>query len=292
MIEFHADDYGMFPEAARRIIACIDGGCINGISLMPNAPCFEECMEILKNECHTKVRLSVHLNLMTERPLCDKSRIPDLTDEEGYFCLTYGKLLLSSLFPKKRANYKKQIKEELALQIERCLPYLNDSEGIRLDSHRHFHMVPVVFDAIAELAAEKDYNLSYIRIIRERAALYHHLFKFESFRPVNVIKAVLLNYLGFIDRRRHRRLYDLGTADFGSILFSGCMTESNLSLLVHNHTKNAGHFREDLELMFHPGAVLEKEDLMRIHDAEDAAYMADPMRLKEQEAVCSFTVCS
>ncbi len=292
MIEFHADDYGMFPQAARRIITCIHDGCINGISLMPNGPCFDECMEILKNECDKKVRLSIHLNLMTERPLSDSAKIPDLVDADGYFCLTYGKLLLSSLLPKKRARIKKQIKEELTLQIEKCLPYLTDQDGLRLDSHRHFHMVPVVFDAIAEVIKEHHYSLNYIRIIREKPCLYHHIFRFERFRPVNVVKALLLNYLGSIDKRKQKDLYAKGTADFASILFSGCMTQKNLSLLCKNHTKYRKKFREDLELMFHPGAVMEKEDLDRIHDAEDALYMADPMRLAEKEAVCTFTVCS
>ena len=37
--------------------------------------------------------------------------------------------------------------------------------------------------------------------------------------------------------------------------------------------------------MFHPGAVLEEEDLERINDAEDRAYMSDGLRDKEAEAL-------
>ncbi len=292
MIEFHADDYGMFPAAARRIITCINDGCINGISLMPNGHCFEECMEILKKECKKPVRMSVHLNLMTEKPLSPVNLIPDLVDKEGYFCLTYGKLLWNSLFPGRRKRYKEEIKAELKQQIEKCLPYFPVGQGLRLDSHRHFHMIPVVFEAIAELVAENNYDLSYIRIIRERSAYYRHIGRFDHFRSVNVIKVWLLNYLGRIDRRKQRSLYELGSADFASILFSGCMTENNLSLIFENMKKCKNGGREEKELMFHPGAVLEEEDLMRIHDTEDAQYMADPLRSAEHKAVCSFTVCS
>ena len=66
MIEFHADDYGMFPAAARRIIHCINKGSLNGISLMPNGLYLDECMEILKEECTKEVKLAIHFNIMTD----------------------------------------------------------------------------------------------------------------------------------------------------------------------------------------------------------------------------------
>lgn len=285
MIEFHADDYGMFPEAAKRIIACIEHGCVNGISIMPNAPCFEECMEILKRECQKQVAMSVHLNLMTGKPLSDRAEIPDLVGDDGNFCLTYGKLLLGSVLPGQRKRYQKQIETELTRQIERCLPYYPEGSGIRLDSHRHFHMVPVVFDAIAELIRKNGYALDDIRIIREKPSFYKRIWKAEHFRPVNIIKVWLLNLLGSVDRRRQRALYERHSADFASILFSGCMTEGNLSWMLENIQKNRGAFSEKIELMFHPGYVSKQEDLERISDPEDRRYMNDPMRCREYDAL-------
>ena len=288
MIEFHADDYGMFPAASRRILSCIEQGCINGISMMPNGPCFEECMEILQKECKKDIALSVHLNLMTEKPLSDPEEIPDLVGPDGNFRLTYGKLLLVSLLPGSRKHYREQIAKELSAQIERCLPYFPQGAGLRLDSHRHFHMIPLVFDAIAGLVEEKNYPLTYIRIIREKSAFYKKIRRAECFRPVNVIKAVLLNMLGAIDRRRHPTLYGLGSADFASILFSGCMTKGNLSWMLTNIRRNPAAFPRDIELMFHPGLVVEEEDLIRISDAEDRRYMSDEMRRLEHEAVMEY----
>ena len=284
MIEYHADDYGMFPASSRRIIDCIENGCINGISLMPNGACFSECMGILQKECTRSVRLSIHLNLITERPLCDPGKIPDLVNEEGLFSVTYGKILAASLVPSTRRRYKEQIKAELGKQIDTCLPYLREQGSVRLDSHRHIHMVPVVFEAIQELTDEKALNVSYIRIVHERSAYYRNIGQFECLRPVNVIKAMLLNYLGFIDRIRCPRLYAKGTADFASILFSGCMTKKNVRMILENTSKCRSGSREDLELMLHPGAVFEAKDLERINDAEDRKYLADPMRIKEAEA--------
>ena len=287
MIEFHADDYGMFPAAARRIIRCINEGRLNGISLMPNGLYLDDCMKLLEQECTKEVRLAIHFNIMTERPVGDPADIPDLTDENGCFNVTYGKLIKAELTPWIRAKYKQQVKHELGLQLDRCMPFFEGQGSIRIDSHRHFHMVPFVFDAIAELIEERGLEVSYIRIIHEQLKFYRGIARFEYFKPVNVIKAMLLNAFSAIDRRRHRELCDRVQADFASILFSGHMTCRNVKLILKNIENNPSDFRESIELMFHPGAVLEKEDLERINDAEDRAYMSDGMRDKEAEA----TIC-
>ena len=284
MIEYHADDYGMFPASSLRIIDCIENGCINGISLMPNGACFRECMEIFQDNCSKPVRLSIHLNLVTEKPLSDPLSIPYLVDENGYFNVTYGKLLTLSLFPSRRKKIKHQIKAELSEQIDACIPYLKEQGSLRLDSHRHIHMVPVVFESLQEIIDEKDLNISYIRIIHEKASFYRNLCQFEYFRPINVIKAVLLNFLGAIDRIRYPRLYSKCTSDFASILFSGCMTEKNLGNILANISAYKKEPGKDTEIMLHPGAVLEKEDLKMINDAEDRRYLSDPMRQKEASA--------
>ncbi len=285
MIEFHADDYGMFPYSSKRIIRCINEGLVNGISLMPNGQCLDECMELFKETCLKKTRLSIHLNIMTERPLSHPEEIPDLVDEQGFFNVTYHKLISAYLKPGLMGRLKRQIKIELSRQIDRCLPYLPLGEGIRIDSHRHFHMVPFVFDVIMELIDEKGLELSYIRIIREKPAFYRGIMRFEHFKPLNVIKVALLNAFSLADRLRHRDIYENRSADFASILFSGCMTERNLRLILKNIKENPSAIREDVELMFHPGAVKEPEDLKRIMDLEDRAYMSDPLRTKEAKAL-------
>lgn len=285
MIEFHADDYGMSLPSSLRIIECIEKGNINGISLMPNAPCFAESMELLQKECKRDIKMAIHLNLMTQRPLGDPGRLPDLVRPDGSFCVSYKKLLLASVLPGMRKRYMRQIKEELLLQIKRCLPYYPEGAKIRLDSHRHFHMVPVVFDSLAQLIEEEGLAVEYIRIIHEKPAFYKNISKTEHFRMINIVKAVLLNTLGCVDKRRQPALYKRGTSDFASILLSGVMTEKNLGLLLGNIKKHREKFRDDIELMFHPGGIFEKEDLEQITDEEDRKYMSDIMRKREMAAV-------
>ena len=61
MTEFHADDYGLFPEQSRRILYCHQNGVLNGTSVMPNSPWRDRCLDMLPEK---GIALSVHLNLM------------------------------------------------------------------------------------------------------------------------------------------------------------------------------------------------------------------------------------
>ncbi len=275
----------MFPGSSRRIIACINDGAVNGISLMANSPCLPECMEILKSVCRKKTALSIHLNIMTEKPLSDPEDVPDLIDDKGCFCITYGKLIKAWLLPVYGHRIRGQIKSELTLQILRCLPYFPEEEGIRIDSHRHFHMVPFIFDLLSEIISEQGLKVSYIRIINEKMVFYRGIGRFEYLKPLNIIKVLLLNSFSLIDRLWHGELWRLGDKDFASILFSGCMTKKNLGIILKNIERNPEGVRENIELMFHPGAVLEREDLKCIMDPEDRDYMSHPLRSREAEAL-------
>ncbi|MCR5486895.1 MAG: ChbG/HpnK family deacetylase [Lachnospiraceae bacterium] len=284
MIEFHADDYGMTEASSRRIIECINEGCINGISLMANSPHLEECMEILYREAKKQPMLAIHLNLITERALGTREETPSLTDEDGYFNQSYLKLFLASLIPFERERIRREIHDELLRQIRRCLPYFPGKEQVRIDSHRHVHMIPMVFDELSRIIEEEGLQVSYVRITREKPQTYEGIRGFTHFRPVNLIKVLLLNAFARVNRMRHRELYECGRSDFASILFSGCMTWHNLSRVLNNIRLHRTQYQENIEIMMHPGAVLEAEDLKQFHDKEDFYYMSDPMRMKEAEA--------
>ena len=80
MTEFHADDYGLFPAQARRILQCYEEGALNGVSIMPNSPCLEQCLEMLPEK---GLALTVHLNLMEGRSAAPGEELPHLVDGDG-----------------------------------------------------------------------------------------------------------------------------------------------------------------------------------------------------------------
>ncbi len=285
MIEFHADDYGLFPEASRRILECANDGYLSAVSIMPNSERLEECMDIMKKECKRELKLTVHLNLVEGSPLSPVEEVPDLVDENGHFNVTFLELLMANFLPGSKKGLKGQIKKEYKRQIDRCLKYFPDGKGINLDSHRHYHCVPLIFDAIDELIKEEGYDVASLRIPKEKPEFYRGILKFEYLKPINVVKVLLLNFLCLIDGMRHRQLYSLYDSDFSGVMFSGHMTYKNTLKILENISGNRKAFRENIELLFHPGAVLEEEDAQKIVDEGDAGFMTSNMRLKEGEAV-------
>ncbi len=285
MIEFHADDYGLFPAASRRIIECANDGYLSGISIMPNSPRLDECMDILKKECKKELKLTIHLNLVEGKPLSPAEEVSDLINEEGNFDISFEEILLANIIPGTKNDLQKQIKAEFKRQIDNCLKYFPAGKGIRLDSHRHYHCIPMIFDCIDELIKEEGYDVTSVRITREKPEFYNGILKFEYLKPINVVKAILLNTLCFVDKIRHKDLYSLYNSDFSGVMFSGHMTYKNLVKILKNISSKRDAFKENIELLFHPGAVLEEEDVDLITDSSDAGFMTSGMRLKEGEAV-------
>ena len=285
MIEFHADDYGLFPAASRRIIECANDGYLSGISIMPNSPRLDECMDILKKECKKELKLTIHLNLVEGKPLSPAEEVSDLINEEGNFDISFEEILLANIIPGTKNDLQKQIKAEFKRQIDNCLKYFPEGKGIRLDSHRHYHCIPMIFDCIDELIKEEGYDVTSVRITREKPEFYNGILKFEYLKPINVVKAILLNTLCFVDKIRHKDLYSLYNSDFSGVMFSGHMTYKNLVKILKNISSKRDAFKENIELLFHPGAVLEEEDVDLITDSSDAGFMTSGMRLKEGEAV-------
>ncbi|MCR4589268.1 MAG: ChbG/HpnK family deacetylase [Lachnospiraceae bacterium] len=283
MIEIHSDDFCITPGASRQILNCINNGCVNGISIMPDSEYFAECLDILKAECGKDIFISVHLDLITGKAVSGKSVI---TDRDGFFNITYIKYILIFLIPLYRRKYREAVKKELSAQLDLCLPYL-DRKKIRIDSHRHIHMVPGIFSVVMELIKEKGLGLEYMRITKDRPGYFKGLPAFQHFSIKGVIKSLLLRFFSDIDLCRFHRELKGHTADFAAILFSGMMTEKNLRLILENkrHSKNlAGR---DLEIMVHPYFVSDPGEIQRIHDTEDKGYVASDMRRKEIDAVLS-----
>ncbi len=282
MIEIHADDFGISPGASEQIIDCINNGCVNGTSIMPNSPYLSECMELLRRDCRKEVFLSVHFDLITGHALSGRSI---LTDGEGYFNVSYSGYILNLLLPFYRRKYLAAVKKELSAQLDRCLPYL-DRERIRIDSHRHVHMIPAVFSIIMELIKEKNLRLSYIRITSDAPYAFRGIGHFTDFRPLNIIKSLLLFAFGTVNLFRFKKSLKGKTADFAGILFSGSLTPGNLRNILTNrlHRKAA---KRGLEIMIHPYFITDGNEISAIHDTEDRAYVVSEMRRLEIEAVKS-----
>ena len=244
MTEFHADDYGLFPAQSGRILDCWREGALNGTSLMPNSPCLDECLDMLPPE---GIALTVHLNLIEGRCLAPKEALPLLVDDRGVFRVSFSSLLFSR-FTGKYREYRREIKMELSAQIRALRSVIEGrGEALRLDGHAHWHMLPVVFDALMDVIAEEELPVAYIRIPREPIGLFlRHFPAILPFHPINIVK----------------------------------------SLLLPEAEAEAARRGWGVELLAHPGAVYEEADIRELTSRDDLAFLTSPDRMTEAEALC------
>lgn len=285
MTEFHADDYGLFPAQSGRILDCWREGALNGTSLMPNSPCLDECLDMLPPE---GIALTVHLNLIEGRCLAPKEALPLLVDDRGVFRASFSSLLFSR-FTGKYREYRREIKMELSAQIRALRSVIEGrGEALRLDGHAHWHMLPVVFDALMDVIAEEELPVAYIRIPREPIGLFlRHFPAILPFHPINIVKSLLLNLLAGRNLRRYGAYLDtLEKKLFLGVLFSGCFDYDKMRLLLPEAEAEAARRGWGVELLAHPGAVYEEADIRELTSRDDLAFLTSPDRMTEAEALC------
>ena len=285
MIEFHADDYGMFEMQSRRIQDCCREGCLNGVSIMPNGFYLAGGMEELRL-LGGNMALTVHLNLVEGQCLSQREDVRDLIDGEGNFNVSFGKLLILSYIPFARKRYKGQNRKELKNQINAVRPYLDENK-IRLDSHCHYHMIPVVYDSMMEVIREEKLRVTYIRMPRENMGLYwRHRKELENFQWINLVKVICLNTLylrNCLHSFRMRKAMD--KALFAGVMFSGNMSYRNVSAILPDVARKAERLKRNAEILFHPGAVYEKEDMEKITAVSDKVFLSSESRKSEAQAL-------
>ena len=290
MIEYHADDYGLFPEQSRHIMECYHKGALNGISIMPNSPYLKECMDEI-SDVKKNLFITVHLNFVEGKPISG-SNANKLTDAKGNFNCGFIKLLAVSYIPFLRSIYYKQIRREVEMQLRICEKYMNDGV-FRIDGHVHYHMLPVVFDALMDVIKSCNYKVSYIRFPYEEVSVYaKNMRKLKGLTAINFVKVMILNTLVGRNKRKYAgELAGLGVEDklFMGVMLSGHMFYENVKLCL----KNAGDLlvkrgKDDAEILFHPGDVSVPTDIERLTSKDDYEFLTSSNRMKEAEALKKF----
>ena len=283
-IEYHADDYGISLEQCERILACCKEGRLNGISIMPNSDILEEAMALLK-PYEGKIAYTIHLNLRDGRSNADPAGIPHLVDSNGIYNVSFGKYVIASYIPWIRNTYRKELRTEYRAQIERLAPYFKNGE-LRLDSHGHYHMVPVMFDAICDIIKDSGLNVTFIRVPRENIGLYlRHRKEIKDFKIINFVKVAILNIFAARNIRKHPDIFKKAKPyDFMGVMLSGHMTYENVRPVYDEAIRLSEAAGNDLELLFHPGAVHEKEALEKLNK-EGRWFFVDPLRDGEADAL-------
>ena len=250
ILYFHADDYGMTAHGDALIRDCQTHGCLNSVSIVPNGS-LEEAVAALRP---SGLKLAVHLNLVEGKALSPAAEIPLLVQPDGSFCNSFTGLLRLSLTPRRRA-FAAQLYRELERQLLAYAALFPAGTPLRIDSHQHTHMIPLVFRTLLQVLADHHLPVEHLRIPSEPLSPFVGCPRlWGSYSAVNAIKQAVLNGCWLLDRPAFRRS-GIPTALFCGILFSGHMDADRVRTVLPQYLRLAQKRGQPVELLFHPGGV-------------------------------------
>ena len=263
MIDIHADDYALTVNTSQEMLTLMKEGVFHSISIIVNTSCFEESITLLKETIPTLPflpKMSVHLDLV--EGLCLSENNGSLINE------AWKDLFLASYIPVYRNRIKRSLKKEISAQLEKgwrsikeCLDIAKksgiscDQQKMRIDSHQHTHMIPVVHEALVECLRENRYEAEYIRNSKEPLAPFLKTASLIStYRPVNIVKNRLLDVLSW-RQDRYDKTHGHNPMYLWGLVMSGKMDAKRIEKLFPQMTERAQKDGRDLEILFHPGRM-------------------------------------
>lgn len=325
--DYHADDYGLSINNSIQILDCIKAGRLDSISVMPNMDTTEEAMRMLRDawpDLKHKPLITVHIDLVDGRALSHRSASHDgadseatgnntasrISDSKGLITSSWGQLFIHSFLPG-RASLRAELVEEIRAQINKVQSLLPDTE-LRLDSHMHTHMIPVVRDAIMEVIDTDGLEVAFIRDAAEPLGVFLKQGELlATYSPVNIVKNVILNILSPRLLRECRKR-NIASGCLWGLIMSGHMDKERIekilpsmnSYMAKHHAKNnstgiatsadanvvadanantdtAACAPMVMEILAHPGRVLESE-LGECHNKPDiySFYISDEREIE------------
>jgi chitin disaccharide deacetylase len=155
----NADDLGLTVGVNNGIFAAHDRGILTSASLMATAPATANAIRRVGSR--PTLGVGVHLTLVDGAPMLSPDRVPTLVHGDGRFHRSWRPFIVACL--KGRVSMQ-EVERELTAQIEWV-----QSEGIKLthlDSHKHVHLFPPVFEIVVRLANR--FRIPVVRVPYER----------------------------------------------------------------------------------------------------------------------------
>jgi chitin disaccharide deacetylase len=240
ILAVNGDDFGLTPGITRGILDAHTYGVLTHASLVASGPFAAEAIALARDTPSLSVGL--HLVLVDGRPCLPTRLVPSLLDDGRCFRATAGAFVRDCVLARVA---RREVESELRAQIERAL-----AGGIRpthLDSHKHVHMWPPIFEIVTRLASE--YGIPSVRVALERPVGRLLL---ETRRDPAARRQAVANLgmtpLAWMDTHRLAAARLTRTA-FAGLAYTGILTPQRLAGLIARLP--AGR----TELMTHPGYV-------------------------------------
>lgn len=306
-IELHADDYGESIHTSEDIIELMKCGYLDGISILSNMSIYPECERMLLDavpELPFVPYMSVHINPIEGCSLTEtraENGTAAYAETVRLLPWTWKNLFFLSLhlpvrdntgrrmkYSEVYAQLQTEISEQLRLAMElidhviaradeRGIPVR--SRGLRIDSHQHSHLLPIVWKAMISVMGEG--QLEYIRTSH------------EPLRPFIKHMALGFGLVGFVKNRilailapkceRYLTSRNIKPAYLWGLIMTGHMDIDRISVIMPDMLEACRKRGYDLELNIHPGRMLSSETTPEV--PEDSArnfYLTDDRALEAQ----------
>ena len=298
-IDIHADDYALSPNTSEDILQCLRAGKLDSISVLTNMSCYDVYAEKFQQEKTGWPRqplLTVHLNFMEGHCAAEPEEVKHLVDKKGYFNISWGSLLRWNYSPKMFMTIKRELKAEIKAQTELFRGRFGEHMPLRFDGHQHTQMIPICYWALLEVIVEQQYRTEYIRITKEPIIPYlKQVSLWKSYKPVNWIKNLLLNIYALsmektIEKNRPSWQSENISMFLWGVLMSGNMDRDRLDILLPEMKKKAAAKERCLEILFHPGSLLQEEIGEEfVSEGATRFYLSDGRKI-EKEAVMALQI--
>lgn len=283
---FHADDYGVTVEQSKRILDCYTQGALNSISVIPNSPALADCLKLLdETDPERKIRRVLHLNFVEGKPAAEASRVSMLVDEKGYFDKSFVQILKWNFTKRgaEREELKRQLKAEISAQYA-LVSSVNDYHITAVDAHQHYHMIPIVLDALLEVIAG-DERIKEIRIPVDPLGPWFHTKDLWHKTPVlNFAKWGILHFFAGSTAKKLKAA-NIESPMFFGILFTCEMKWDVVEELLPAYLALAHKKSRKLELMFHPGNLEASYELLDSRSKELESFYMSENRFKEAQCL-------
>jgi predicted glycoside hydrolase/deacetylase ChbG (UPF0249 family) len=280
----HSDDLGITFQSTNHILESWQAGHLDSFSIIANGDATDQIPLGLAAAGNRKIKIAIHFNLTEGRSTAPPEEVPLLVNEKGDFRHTFASLVLASILSpaSKKKELFRQIAIECSAQIREIRSLCGKREVRALDGHNHIHMIPGIFNRIAQIAKKE--GLSEIRIAFEPFYvdnLWHDWRKL--FWWINLIKHLLLKFLSIHARQVARRLSLVYPDAIIGVLYSGRMTASRA--LRGIETANRAN---NIQVIFHIGRAHIVE-AKRWRRSTYAAFHLSEWRDKERSEIGSFS---
>lgn len=305
-IELHADDYGESMHTTEDILELMKGGYLDGVSILANMSIYPECEQMLTDavpELPFIPFLSVHINPIEGKSLIDDRLLPWTWKKLFFVSLhlpvrdnTGRRMKYGEVYAELQAEIREQITRASGL-IERVIARADEcgipvrSRGLRIDSHQHVHLLPIVWRALvsvldagsglSEGSGLGSARLEYIRTSHEPLGPFmKHLAL--GFSPVGFVKNRVLASMA-PKAEKYMKARNIRPAYLWGLIMTGHMDLDRISVIMPDMLKYCSRHGYNLELNIHPGRMLTSESTPEVpEESAREFYMTDDRAMELQ----------